>query len=49
MDHTCTCNNSTSFEYKNSFPGNGNSCKFANSCMVKLVKSHQMNLFFGGI
>ena len=45
-DHSCACNNLTSFEYEvHGMTGNGSFLKYAETCMKKFVKSFQVNLF----
>ena len=49
MNHTCTSNNLISFDYKTHSQETEIVVKFAEICLEELVKSHQMNLFCGGI
>ena len=46
MDHTCACNDLTSFDYEvHRMIGNGSQFEYAETCMKKFMKSHQVNLF----
>ena len=48
-DHTCACNDLTSFEYEvHGMTGNRKSFEYAETCMKKFVKSLQVNLFLAG-
>ena len=49
MDHSCACNDLTSFEYEvHGMTGNGSYFNIAETCMKKFVKSLQVNLFLAG-
>ena len=48
-DHTCACNNLTSFECESQAPGNGSYVNFQIcTSMEKLVKTPRAKLCFGG-
>jgi hypothetical protein len=48
-DPTCACINLPSFDYEvHRMIGNGSQFEYAETCMKKFVKSHQVNLFLAG-
>ena len=47
-NHTCACNDSTSFECEVQVFWKRRLCKFAEICLEKHVKSHQVKLFLAG-